>query len=56
VLEAAAFQPRDVVEAMEKDSTITLEVQRADGGGVEDDLLMHCSHQLSNFLAGEYLS
>lgn len=40
VLEATAFQTRDVVEAMEKDSGIRLEVLRADGGMVADDLLM----------------
>jgi glycerol kinase len=39
-LEATAFQTRDVVEAMEKDSGIQLEVLRADGGMVTDDLLM----------------
>lgn len=40
VLEATAFQTRDVVEAMEKDSGIRLDVLRADGGMVADDLLM----------------
>jgi glycerol kinase len=40
VLEATAFQTREVVEAMEKDSGIKLDVLRADGGMVEDDLLM----------------
>jgi glycerol kinase len=40
VLEATAFQTRDVVEAMEKDSHIKLDVLRTDGGMVEDDLLM----------------
>jgi len=39
-LEATAFQTRDVVEAMEKDSGIKLEVLRADGGMVVDELLM----------------
>jgi glycerol kinase len=39
-LEATAFQTRDVVEAMEKDSGINLDVLRADGGMVADDLLM----------------
>jgi glycerol kinase len=39
-LEATAFQTRDVVEAMEKDSGIKLDVLRADGGMVADDLLM----------------
>jgi glycerol kinase len=40
VLEATAFQTREVVEAMEKDSGIALDVLRSDGGMVEDDLLM----------------
>jgi glycerol kinase len=40
VLEATAFQTRDVLEAMEKDSGIKLDALRADGGMVADDLLM----------------
>jgi glycerol kinase len=40
VLEATAFQTRDVVEAMEKDSGIRLDLLRADGGMVANDLLM----------------
>jgi glycerol kinase len=40
VLESTAFQTREVVEAMEKDSNITLDVLRTDGGMVENDLLM----------------
>jgi glycerol kinase len=40
VLEATAFQTRDVLEAMEKDSGIKLNVLRTDGGMVADDLLM----------------
>lgn len=39
-LEATAFQTREVVEAMEKDSGITLQALRVDGGMVENDLLM----------------
>jgi glycerol kinase len=39
-LEATAYQTRDVLEAMEKDSGIKLDVLRADGGMVADDLLM----------------
>ena len=39
-LEATAFQTRDVLEAMEKDAGIKLDVLRADGGMVADDLLM----------------
>jgi glycerol kinase len=40
VLEATAFQTREVVEAMEKDSGIALDTLRSDGGMVEDELLM----------------
>ena len=40
VLEATAFQTRDVADAMEKDSGIKLNLLRVDGGMVENDLLM----------------
>jgi glycerol kinase len=40
VLESTAFQTRDVLEAMEKDSGINLDVLRTDGGMVNDELLM----------------
>jgi glycerol kinase len=40
VLEATAFQTREVVEAMVKDSGIPIKVLRVDGGMVENDLLM----------------
>jgi glycerol kinase len=40
VLEATAFQTREVVEAMEKDSKIELDVLRTDGGMVDNDLVM----------------
>ncbi len=40
VIEATAFQVREVVDAMAKDSGITLDVLRTDGGMVENDLLM----------------
>jgi glycerol kinase len=39
-LEAAAFQTRDALEAMERDSGVPLTVLRVDGGMVENDLLM----------------
>ena len=39
-LEATAFQVREVVDAIAKDSGITLDVLRADGGMVMNDLLM----------------
>lgn len=40
VLEAVAFQTREVVEAMEQDSGIRLEELRVDGGMVGNELLM----------------
>ena len=40
VLEATAFQTREVVEAMQNDSGIRLDVLRTDGGMVENNLLM----------------
>ena len=40
VLESTAFQVREVVDAMAKDSGITLDVLRTDGGMVVNDLLM----------------
>jgi len=48
VLEATAFQTREVVEAMEKDSGIGLDVLRTDGGMVEDDLLMQFQADILN--------
>jgi glycerol kinase len=39
-LEATAFQVREVVDAIAKDSGITLDILRADGGMVMNDLLM----------------
>jgi glycerol kinase len=40
VIEATAFQVREVVDAMAKDSGITLDILRTDGGMVTNDLLM----------------
>jgi glycerol kinase len=40
VLEASAFQTRDVVEAMQKDSGVDLATLRVDGGMVVNELLM----------------
>ena len=40
VLEATAFQTREVVEAMEQDSGVPVTVLRTDGGMVGNDLLM----------------
>ena len=48
VLEATAFQTRDVLEAMEKDSGVTLDVLRTDGGMVADDLLMQFQADILN--------
>ncbi len=48
VLEATAFQTRDVVEAMERDSRIRLDVLRVDGGMVENNLLMQFQADILN--------
>jgi glycerol kinase len=48
VLEATAFQSREVVEAMEKDSQISLESLRVDGGMVANDLLMQFQSDILN--------
>jgi glycerol kinase len=48
VLEATAFQTREVVEAMEKDSQIALENLRVDGGMVSNDLLMQFQADILN--------
>ena len=48
VLESTAFQTREVVEAMQQDSGIYLEVLRADGGMVENDLLMQFQSDILN--------
>jgi len=48
VLEATAFQTREVVEAMEKDSKIGLESLRVDGGMVGNELLMQFQADILN--------
>jgi len=48
VLEATAYQTREVVEAMEKDSKINLDILRTDGGMVDDDLLMQFQADILN--------
>src|SRR3989440_1713991 len=48
VLEATAFQSREVVEAMEKDSHISLASLRVDGGMVGNDLLMQFQADILN--------
>lgn len=46
-LEATAYQTQDVIEAMEQDSGVALEVLRADGGMVANDLLMQFQADIS---------
>jgi glycerol kinase len=48
VLEATAFQTCEVVEAMEKDSQISLATLRVDGGMVKNDLLMQFQADILN--------
>lgn len=48
VLEATAFQTREVVEAMEKDSQIALKSLRVDGGMVGNELLMQFQADILN--------
>ncbi len=48
VLEATAFQVREVVEAMTKDSHIKLDFLRVDGGMVMNDLLMQFQADILN--------
>ncbi len=48
VLEATAFQTREVVEAMALDSGIQLDVLRADGGMTENELLMQFQADILN--------
>jgi len=48
VLEATAFQTREVLEAMEKDSGIELGSLRTDGGMVENNLLMQFQADILN--------
>jgi glycerol kinase len=50
VLEATAFQTREILDAMEKDSGITLDVLRADGGMIENELLMQFQADILNKL------
>jgi len=48
VLEATAFQTREVVDAMEKDSHIGLATLRVDGGMVANELLMQFQADILN--------
>jgi glycerol kinase len=48
VLEATAFQTREVVEAMEQDAGVPVAVLRTDGGMVENELLMQFQSDILN--------
>jgi glycerol kinase len=48
VLEATAYQTRDVVEAMEKDAGIELKSVRVDGGMVGNELLLQFQADILN--------
>lgn len=48
VLEATAFQTREVVEAMEHDCGVLLKALRVDGGMVDNDLLMQFQADILN--------
>lgn len=48
VLEATAFQTREVMEAMEQDSGKSVDVVRVDGGMVANDLLMQFQADILN--------
>jgi glycerol kinase len=48
VLEATAFQTSDVLQAMEKDSGVSLDTLRVDGGMTGNDLLMQCQADIVN--------
>ena len=48
VLEANAFQTRDIVEAMNKDSGVTLTSLKVDGGMVANNLLMQFQSDILN--------
>jgi len=47
-LEALAYQTKDVLDAMEADSGITLKTLRVDGGAVKNDFLMQFQSDLLN--------
>ncbi len=48
VLEATAYQTREVLDAMEKDSGVRLQALKVDGGMVVDELLMQFQADLLN--------
>lgn len=47
-LESLAYQTRDIIEAMEKDSGIALTTLKVDGGAVKNDLLMQFQSDILN--------
>jgi glycerol kinase len=47
-LEATAFQTKDVIDAMEKDSKVPLKSLKVDGGMVANDLLMQFQADIMN--------
>jgi len=47
-LEATAFQTSEVLQAMEKDSGVSLDTLRVDGGMTDNDLLMQCQADIVN--------
>ena len=48
VLEASAYQTRDIVEAMNKDSGVALSLLKVDGGMVANELLMQFQSDILN--------
>jgi glycerol kinase len=48
VLEATAYQARDILEAMNKDSSVDLKELRVDGGMVANELLMQFQSDMLN--------
>jgi glycerol kinase len=48
VLEATAFQTSEVLQAMERDSGVSLDTLRADGGMTDDELLMQFQADVIN--------
>jgi glycerol kinase len=48
VLEATAFQTSDVLQVMEKDSGVSLDTLRVDGGMTDDELLMQFQADIVN--------
>ena len=47
-LESLAYQSRDIIEAMEKDSGIDLTTLKVDGGAVKNNLLMQFQSDILN--------